>query len=63
LEEQPRSFACPPIAGSLVSFSAMAGVVGGGGLGDLAVRYGYERFNTEVMLATIGVLIVLVQTI
>jgi D-methionine transport system permease protein len=47
----------------LVSFSAMAGVVGGGGLGDLAVRYGYERFNTLVMLATVVVLIVLVQII
>lgn len=47
----------------LISFSAMAGVVGGGGLGDLAVRYGYERFNTEVMLATVAVLIVLVQAI
>jgi D-methionine transport system permease protein len=47
----------------LVSFSAMAGVVGGGGLGDLAVRYGYERFNTEVMLATVIVLIMLVQAI
>lgn len=47
----------------LVSFSAMAGVVGGGGLGDLAVRYGYERFNTEVMLATVAVLVVLVQLI
>lgn len=47
----------------LVSFSAMAGVVGGGGLGDLAVRYGYERFNTIVMLATVAVLIVLVQLV
>ena len=47
----------------LVSFSAMAGVVGGGGLGDLAVRYGYERFNTAVMLATVAVLIVLVQVV
>jgi D-methionine transport system permease protein len=47
----------------LVSFSAMAGVVGGGGLGDLAVRYGYERFNTEVMLATVVVLVMLVQAI
>jgi D-methionine transport system permease protein len=47
----------------LVSFSAMAGVVGGGGLGDLAVRYGYERFNTEVMLATVVVLVILVQLI
>ncbi|MBB6255312.1 methionine ABC transporter permease [Nitrospirillum iridis] len=45
----------------LVSFSAMAGVVGGGGLGDLAIRYGYQRFNTQVMIATVVVLIGLVQ--
>ncbi|MFC7332747.1 methionine ABC transporter permease [Rhodocista pekingensis] len=45
----------------LVGFSAMAGVVGGGGLGDLAIRYGYQRFNTEVMVATVVVLILLVQ--
>ena len=43
--------------------SAMAGAVGGGGLGDLAIRYGYQRFNPEVMLATVIVLIVLVQVI
>lgn len=48
---------------SLVSFSAMAGAVGGGGLGDLAIRYGYQRFRTDVMIATVVVLIVLVQTI
>jgi len=46
---------------SLVSWSAMAGAVGGGGLGDLAVRYGYQRFRTDVMVATVVVLIVLVQ--
>ena len=48
---------------SLVSFSAMAGAVGGGGLGDLAIRYGYHRFRTDVMIATVVVLIVLVQSI
>ncbi|MTI54439.1 methionine ABC transporter permease [Geosporobacter ferrireducens] len=48
---------------NIISFSAMAGVVGGGGLGDLAVRYGYHRFQTDVMLATVVVLIVLVQLI
>ncbi|MGA9520576.1 MAG: methionine ABC transporter permease [Myxococcaceae bacterium] len=46
---------------SLVSYSAMAGAVGGGGLGDLAIRYGYQRFRTDVMLATILVLLALVQ--
>lgn len=45
----------------LVGFSAMAGVVGGGGLGDLAIRYGYQRFNNQVMFATIIVLVILVQ--
>ena len=47
----------------LIGESAMAGAVGGGGLGDLAIRYGYQRFNPEVMLATGIVLIVLVQVI
>lgn len=46
---------------SLVSYSAMAGTVGGGGLGDLAIRFGYQRFQGDVMLATILVLIILVQ--
>lgn len=46
---------------SLLSYSAMAGAIGGGGLGDLAIRYGYQRFDTPVMVATIVVLIVLVQ--
>ena len=47
----------------LIGESAMSGAVGGGGLGDLAIRYGYQRFNPEVMLATVIVLIVLVQVI
>ena len=47
----------------LIGESAMAGAVGGGGLGDLAIRYGCQRFNPEVMLATVIVLIVLVQVI
>ena len=48
---------------TLVSYSAMAGVIGGGGLGDLAVRYGYQRFETAVMVVTVVVLIVLVQLV
>lgn len=48
---------------SLVGNSAMAGVVGGGGLGDLAIRYGFQRFDTRVMLYTVVILIVLVQLI
>lgn len=46
---------------SLLGYSAMAGAVGGGGLGDLAVKYGYMRFRTDVMLGCLGVLLVLVQ--
>jgi D-methionine transport system permease protein len=46
---------------ALISYSAMAGVVGGGGLGDLAIRYGYERFQTDVMFVTIVIMIVMVQ--
>jgi D-methionine transport system permease protein len=46
---------------ALVGYSAMAGAIGGGGLGDLAIRYGYDRFEVGVMLVTIVVLIVLVQ--
>lgn len=47
----------------LVGASAMAGAIGGGGLGDLAIRYGYQRFRPEVMLATVIVLIILVQVV
>ncbi len=46
---------------TLVNYSAMAGTVGGGGLGDLAIRYGYQRFNVTVMVATVVILIVIVQ--
>ncbi|MBD1909898.1 MULTISPECIES: methionine ABC transporter permease [unclassified Leptolyngbya] len=48
---------------SLIGYSAMAGVVGGGGLGDLAIRYGYQRFDTRVMIITVVLLIVLVQVV
>lgn len=48
---------------SLIGYSAMAGVVGGGGLGDLAIRYGYQRFDTRVMIITVILLIVLVQIV
>lgn len=46
---------------ALVSYSAMAGAVGGGGLGDLAIRYGYQRFDVMMMILTVLVLIILVQ--
>ncbi len=48
---------------SLIGYSAMAGAVGGGGLGDLAIRYGYQRFDLNVMLMTIVIMIVFVQAI
>jgi len=47
--------------GTILGYSAMAGVVGGGGLGDIAIRYGYYRYQTDIMLVTIILLIVLVQ--
>ncbi|MFT3966983.1 MAG: methionine ABC transporter permease [Sphingobium sp.] len=46
---------------TLVSFTAMAGVVGAGGLGDLAIRFGYQRFQTDVMVVTVAFLVLLVQ--
>ncbi|GAB7036568.1 MULTISPECIES: methionine ABC transporter permease [Catenuloplanes] len=48
---------------ALVGYSAMAGTVGGGGLGDLAIRYGYQRFETEMMIATVVVLVLFVQAV
>jgi D-methionine transport system permease protein len=48
---------------SLIGYSAMAGAIGGGGLGDLGIRYGYERFEPAVMLVTVAVLIALVQLV
>ncbi len=48
---------------ALVSYTAMAGVVGAGGLGDLAIRFGYQRFQTDVMIVTVVLLLVLVQVL
>ena len=48
---------------ALVGESAMAGAIGGGGLGDLAIRYGYQRFRPEIMIATVIILIILVQLV
>jgi len=48
---------------SLIGYSAMVGAVGGGGLGDLGIRYGYQRFLPEVMLAVVVILVVLVQIV
>ena len=46
---------------SLIGFSAMAGSIGAGGLGDLAIRFGYQRFKTDIMLYSVVVIIILVQ--
>lgn len=48
---------------SLIGYSAMAGAIGGGGLGDLAIRYGYQRFRADVMMATVVILIAMVQIV
>ena len=48
---------------ALVSYAAMSGVIGGGGLGDLAIRFGYQRFRTDVMIVTVGLLLILVQVL
>lgn len=48
---------------NLIGYSAMAGTIGGGGLGDLAIRYGYQRFRTDVMIAAVIVTIILVEVI
>ncbi|MDX1304063.1 methionine ABC transporter permease [Photobacterium sp.] len=48
---------------TLVSYSAMAGTVGGGGLGDVGIRYGYQRFDGSVMMITVVILVILVQLI
>ena len=49
------------VTGTILGYSAMAGTVGGGGLGDIAVRYGYNRWQTDIMLVTVVLLVVLVQ--
>lgn len=51
------------VAINLLGYSAMAGAVGGGGLGDLAIKYGYNRFQTDVMVYSVAILIVIVQVI
>ncbi|HDK7190973.1 TPA: ABC transporter permease [Clostridium botulinum] len=48
---------------SVVAYSAMAGAIGGGGLGDVAIKYGYYRFKTDIMIYTVVILIILVQVI
>jgi len=48
-------------AGTIIGYSAMAGAVGGGGLGDIAIRYGYHRYQTEVMVVTVVLLVIIVQ--
>ena len=51
------------VAINLLGYSAMAGAVGGGGLGDLAIKYGYNRFQTDVMIYSVAILIIIVQII
>lgn len=46
---------------NIIGYSAMAGVIGGGGIGDLAVRYGYQRFRTDILIVTVVVLVLLVE--
>ena len=48
---------------SLIGYSAMAGIVGGCGVGDLAIRFGYYRYETQVMIVTVVALIILVQVV
>ena len=49
--------------GTVLGYSAMAGTIGGGGLGDIAIRYGYQRFQADIMIATIIILVILVQLV
>lgn len=61
-EARPGIFAAITVTAiTLVSYTAMAGVVGGGGLGDLAIRFGYQRFQDNVMVVTVVMLVILVQ--
>ncbi len=48
---------------TILSYSAMSGFVGGGGLGDIAIRYGYNRYETDIMLVTVAILVIIVQVI
>ena len=47
--------------GTIIGYSAMAGTVGGGGLGDIAIRYGYYRYQTDIMIVTVVIIVLLVQ--
>lgn len=49
--------------GTILGYSAMAGVIGGGGLGDIAIRYGYYRYQTDIMFITVALLIIYVQVL
>lgn len=61
-EALPGLLAAATVTGvALISYSAMAGAIGGGGLGDLAIRYGYQRFEVEVMVVTVLLMVLLVQ--
>jgi len=63
-EARPGIFAAITVTAiTLVSYTAMAGVVGAGGLGDLAIRFGYQRFQTDVMIVTVLLLLILVQVL
>lgn len=63
-EARPALLAAATVTAiALIDYTAMAGVLGGGGLGDLAIRYGYQRFQTDVMVVTVVVQILLVQAI
>lgn len=48
---------------NLIGYSAMAGAIGGGGLGDLAIRYGYQRFRSDIMIASVVIILILVEVI
>jgi D-methionine transport system permease protein len=48
---------------NIIAYTAMAGAVGGGGVGDLAIQYGYNRYRTDIMIITVLILVVLVQII
>ena len=47
--------------GTILGYSAMAGTIGGGGLGDIAIRYGYHRYQADIMIVTVVLLVILVQ--
>lgn len=63
-ESRPGLWAAATVTAiTLVSYTAMSGLIGGGGLGDLAVRYGYQRYQSDVMFVTVALLLVLVQVL